>query len=82
MKFFGSGDMLKSISTEIETYNDRKGRIAGYILIHEADINQLRQEMIKAKTLPDNGSIPFQVYGLRLIKTTDIRQGSFAVLGG
>jgi hypothetical protein len=81
MKYFGNNSILKSIEEEIKSYNQQEGRIASFIIIHEADTEQLRKEMVKAKMIPDNGEIAYQIRGLHLIRTNDIRQGMFAISG-
>jgi hypothetical protein len=81
MMYFGD-NMLKSILLEIKEFNQRKERIATYIIISEADTEQLKKELIKAKMMPDNkDSFAVQIHGLRVIRTPDIRQGMFAITG-
>ncbi|WP_340114870.1 hypothetical protein [Maribellus mangrovi] len=80
MRYFGNHSMLKSIRKEIDSFNSRENHIATYVIICDADMPLLLKEMTEADMVPAKG-MPFQLYGLRLIRTNDISQGMFAISG-
>lgn len=81
MRYFGKHGILKSITLEIKEYNGRKDRIATLIVIHYLDMPTLIKEMIEANMVSNEQTVPFQLNGIRLIRTKDISQGMFSVTG-
>ena len=77
-----SKNILQDIANEIKQYSNR-GRTPTYVIISNADSPKLLIEMNKAKLLPDNTEPKkLTLFGLRVIRTTDIPEGYFDVTGG
>lgn len=59
------------------------GKIPTYIIINETDSISLLKEMHKAKMIPEmNKATKLQIQGFRVIRTNDIPEGYFDVVGG
>jgi hypothetical protein len=71
-----------NFESAIRLYSTFLVQIVPSVIISEADAAQLRKEMIVAKMIPNTkDSFAFQIHGLRVIRTPDIRQGMFAITG-
>jgi len=79
-----SKNILQDIESEIKQYSlSNKGKTPTCIIINEADSISLLKEMHKAKMIPDvNATKKIQIQGFRVIKTNDIPEGYFDVVGG
>ncbi|MBK5215154.1 MAG: hypothetical protein JJE55_16025 [Flavobacteriaceae bacterium] len=77
-----SKNILQDIANEIKQYTN-KGKTPTYIIISNADSPKLLNEMSKARLLPDNKEPKKLIlYGLRVIRTSDIPEGYFDITGG
>lgn len=83
MNLYGK-NILQDISNEIKHYSlINKGKTPSYVIINQADSEQLLTAMLKAKLIPDNTKPKkFTLLGLRVIRTSDIPEGYFDVTGG
>ena len=82
MNYFGK-NLLKEIEQQIKDYTvTNKGKTPSYIIINENDTEQLLNEMYKAKFIP-NTKPPknFILFSQRVIRTTDIPERNFDVVG-
>ena len=82
--FMYSKDPLTDIYREINGYiksNNRK--TPSYIIINEKDTDRLLEAMHKAKLIPDTTPPKkFILFSQRVIRTTDIPERNFDVVGG
>ncbi len=77
-----SKNILQDILNEIKHYTN-KGKTPTYIIISNDDSPKLLNEMYKTKLLPDKSEQKkLTLYGLRVIRTNDIPEGYFDVIGG
>ncbi len=77
-----SKNILQDIANEIKHYTN-KGKTPTYIIICILDSAKLLNEMYKAKLIPDKSEPKkLSLYGLRVIRTNDIPEGYFDVIGG
>ena len=77
-------NILQDISNEIKHYSlINKGETHSYVIINQADSEQLLTAMLKAKLIPGNTQPKkLTILGLRVIRTNDIPEGYFDVVGG
>ena len=82
--FMYGKDPLADIYREIDGYiksNNRK--TPSYIIINEKDTDRLLKAMFKAKLIPDTAPPKkFVLFSQRVIRTTDIPESNFDVVGG
>lgn len=79
-----TNNILQDIATEIREYSAiNKGKTPSYIIINEKDTERLLKAMRKAKLVPDtNPPKKFILFSQRVIRTTDIPENNFDVVGG
>lgn len=76
-------DILNEIRTEIDGYiKSNHGKNPSYIIINENDTERLLIAMHKANLIPDlKPPKKFVLYNQRVIRTSDIPEGNFDVVG-
>ena len=74
--------MIEDIANEIKQYNSTNtGKIPSYIIVNESDSKLLLSAMVKAKLIPDKTPTKrLTLFGLRVIRTTDIPEGYFDIV--
>ena len=74
--------MLVDFDIEINSYTQRRKMKPEYIIINPNDIDLLIEDMIRQKLLTNAKPVgKLQYNGIRIIKSEDILQGYFTVVG-
>ena len=82
--YFIGNDILKEIAEGIKLYRaTNKGKLPAYIIINEKDTDSLLQAMHKEHLIPDTKP-PQKIvlFSQRVIRTPDIPENNFDVVGG
>ena len=73
--------MLHDIREEIECFKKEHKYAPVYIIINPDDITMLRHEMTVLKLLPQNHDGGIEYLGIRIIRSEDMSEGNFDVVG-
>ena len=73
--------MLHDIREEIDCFQQVHQVAPNYVIVNTDDVSKLRREMATLKLLPHNHSGKIQYMGVRIIRSQDMSEGSFDVVG-
>lgn len=73
--------MLHDIRDEIDYFQQAHKVAPNYVIINLDDVSRLRLEMATLKLLPHNHSGKIEYMGISIIRSQDMSEGSFDVVG-